>query len=238
MGGTSGPLLRTRRSHVRVVLGAPIETAISGAAQGSRRFCFATRLQREGCRSSGYCSSAWDWWLVLVTCAPQKLTARRFPGGNGGGVRRAEHWQRRDAQAAGCGRSAMPAETIRPAVPGLTAECGRSPLSWGIHSDNTRRRCRSWSGIIQSRHSPSGPDESLAVPVDLRRADGCLQCAQRHATQRIVNRGPEDAVAIVHDEAIGSVDRKAIPELLDRPFSRGGAGSGSNAQSAELQCRG
>ena len=61
----------------------------------------------------------------------------------------------------------------------------------------------------------SGPDESLAVPVGLRRADGCLQHAQRHSVQPIVNRGREDAVAIVHEDAIGAIDRKAISELLD-----------------------
>ena len=69
--------------------------------------------------------------------------------------------------------------------------------------------------------APSGPNESLAVPVGLRRAEGCLQHAQRHAVQRIVNRWREDAVAIVHEEAIGPIEGKAILELLDGPLGRG-----------------
>lgn len=84
--------------------------------------------------------------------------------------------------------------------------------------------------------APSGPNESLAVPVGLRRAEGCLQHAQRHAVQRIVNRWREDAVAIVHEEAIGPIEGKAIPELLDGPLGRGMPGdvpvhdlSGNNA---------
>ena len=69
--------------------------------------------------------------------------------------------------------------------------------------------------------APSGPNESLAVPVGLRRADGGLQHAQRHGVQRIVNCGREDAVAIVHEEATGPIDGKAIPELLNGPLGRG-----------------
>ena len=69
--------------------------------------------------------------------------------------------------------------------------------------------------------APSRPNESLAVPVRLRRADGCLQHAQRHGVQCIVNCWREDAVAIMHEEAIGPIDGKTVPELLDCPLRRG-----------------
>jgi hypothetical protein len=69
--------------------------------------------------------------------------------------------------------------------------------------------------------APRGPNEVLAVPVGLRRADGCLQHVPRHGVRRIVNRGREDVVALVDEEAKGPIARKAIPELLDGPLSRG-----------------
>jgi hypothetical protein len=77
-----------------------------------------------------------------------------------------------------------------------------------------------WDHPIETL-APSSPNESLAVPVGLRRADGCLQHADRHRVQRIINGGRKDAVAIVHDEAIGRIDREAVPELLDRPVGCG-----------------
>src|SRR5258705_11061972 len=67
--------------------------------------------------------------------------------------------------------------------------------------------------------APGGPDESLAEPVALRRVDRHLQHPKRHGVQRLVNRGREDAVAIVYEDAIGSIDREAVSELLDRPPS-------------------
>lgn len=67
--------------------------------------------------------------------------------------------------------------------------------------------------------APGGPYESLAEPVGLRRVDRRLQHPKRHGVQRLVNRGREDAVAIVYEDAIGSIDREAVSELLDRPLS-------------------
>lgn len=80
--------------------------------------------------------------------------------------------------------------------------------------------------LVQRNHpietlAPRGANESPAVPVGLRRADGCLQQAQRHGAERLINRGREDAVAIVYEEAIRPIDGKAIPELLDGPLGRG-----------------
>lgn len=40
---------------------------------------------------------------------PQELTRRRFPGGNGGVDRRAEHWKRRDTQVTGLSPVSVPA---------------------------------------------------------------------------------------------------------------------------------
>ena len=82
----------------------------------------------------------------------KNLTRRRASGGNGGGDRRAEHWQRCDTQVPGCGRSAASAHTVirqsrtHGGMWAFTVVVG-DPLA------KTRRRGRSWSGIIQSRHS-------------------------------------------------------------------------------------
>jgi hypothetical protein len=68
-----------------------------------------------------------------------------------------------------------------------------------------------------------GADEPFASRVRLRRPWWSAQNPERHGPERVVDRGREDGIAVVDDESIGRVERETIPELLDGPFSRGGA---------------
>src|SRR5262245_31510925 len=66
-----------------------------------------------------------------------------------------------------------------------------------------------------------GPNEAFAVCVWLRRAHRRSQHLQRHRIERVGGGSRKDAVAIVNQEAIAGMKRKAILKLLNRPFSGG-----------------
>ena len=174
----------------------------------------------------------------INTCTPQEFTRRRVPAGSRGVGHRAERWPRRDGLAAVGGRSASPACRF---VWQSRTQGGMWPFT--VVVGNPLRQHPPEMPLVERNHpietlAPSGPNESFAVRVGLRRAHRRLQHVQRHRPKRIVNGGREDAVAIVHDEPIGPVERQAVPKLLDRPLSRGMRGDDSSARSAVSRCRG
>jgi hypothetical protein len=116
------------------------------------------------------------------------------------------------------GEMLWPVRVVRPGgssgSPGPKAECGHSPLSWSIHSAKALRRCRSWSGIIQSRHSRRAlPMKSLAVRVChcLRRnrlsAAGSARVRNTNATKRVRSAGGAHVV-----QSTGGDDTVSPPE--------------------------
>src|SRR5258705_11600970 len=83
--------------------------------------------------------------------------------------------------------------------------------------------------LVERNHAvetlaPGGPDESLAEPVGLRRVDRRLEHPKRHSVQRLVNRGREDALAIVVEDNVRCIVTGVVSELLDRSLGCGEPG--------------
>ena len=66
-----------------------------------------------------------------------------------------------------------------------------------------------------------GADEALTMRVRLWRTHRRLQRLERHRPKGLVHGWREDAVPIMDDEPVGTIQRKAVAKLLDGPFRRG-----------------
>ena len=140
--------------------------------------------------------------------SPQKFTRRRVPAGSDDVARRDAGWQRRNKQPVRDVRSASPDGWVRPVVQDPTRNVVVHRCSGESTPPRTDRRCRSLSGIIQSRHS------RLAVPM--KRSQCAFACGARTGVfntrsdidQSLVDGGREDAIAIVDEQAIGAIQRR------------------------------